>query len=207
MTNHRTLTTGAFFVRNSVRGRAFMRDWLAVVMSGMVTCYAFDQAALQVLFFLRQLPESAWTHTPFGFDCMPRDVEVAAWGRHGTGCSHSTWGQDISGGVTGTHSCDVAFERKLRELGFKTAVPEAKNTNRTEAFAAEVAPTSIMRGCANAHIADFHIATETKTRPRLYCTFCGRVDQVVSNAASVVGFGLGGGNDLLHQVRAIMTPT
>jgi len=42
-TNYRSMMTGAFFIRNNEKGRRLVRDWLAIVMSGYVTCHAYDQ--------------------------------------------------------------------------------------------------------------------------------------------------------------------
>ncbi len=42
-TNYRSIMTGIFFIRNSNEGRKLVRDWLAVVMSGYVTCHGYDQ--------------------------------------------------------------------------------------------------------------------------------------------------------------------
>ena len=41
--NYRSLTSGAFFIRNSKKGRKFVRDWLSIAMSGYVTCHGYDQ--------------------------------------------------------------------------------------------------------------------------------------------------------------------
>ena len=107
--------TAVFFARNTPAGRALLRDWLAVAMSGFVSCSAYDRSALQVLFLLRQLPQEKWSHTPAGFDCLSSEVEVHASGRHGTGCSKAANGHEVKGGITGDNTCDVAFERKLRQ--------------------------------------------------------------------------------------------
>ena len=249
--NHAMLTTTAFFMRNSERGRSFLRDWLSVLMSGFVTCSAFDKASLQVLLLLRQLPQDQWNTSPLGFQCLPTNGTIkqrSATSKPVCEVADKHFSPD-------KYTCDRSFAATLHDLGF--LVPSSKvspptqslpsqnpsmlpvlaregsaagmgavNATNTDTGAtpdkatldgtangpsdsvpvntkAKVKPpldpaTSLLRGCANSVLQDVHISTETTTRPRLHCTYCGHTDEVLSNAPGVHGGGMGGGNDLVR---------
>ena len=161
--NYRSLLTGAFLVRNSARGRALVRDWLAVAMSGQVSCHGFDQAALEVVFMQRQGPGGCNTTTPFNLSAL--ETKFGGWG--------------CSGGAD--WSVDYKFERQLNRMGFRT---------RNSGFWSDI--SSYSRGCANDFVADFHVAAETSTRPRLQCFHCGSESEI---RAGVWDGPLGGSND------------
>mgnify|MGYP006889512861 CR=1 FL=1 len=175
-TNYRSLMSGAFFIRNSDEGRQFARDWVAVVMSGLVSCHGWDQAALEVLFFLRQVEGGAakWTERPFDFDCM--EAGLSFQGKNGTGCT-----------VGKSFSCDYEFERKLQELGFFNYMGLQFFKQRFSSYS---------RGCANDAIRDFHVTVETASRPRLQCFHCTDTSEIGSAVWDGV---LGGGNDMIHS--------
>ena len=146
--NYKGLITGVFLVRNNAAGRRLVRDWLAIVMSGHISCHGFDQAALQVL-MMQRLEGSFDFGTPLGLSC-----KHTRFG--GTGCDDK-----------GDYSCDYKFEGVLSRIGFET---EAKDFfNRYSSFS---------RGCANAYVREFHVSYETAYRPRLHCFYCGRSDRI-----------------------------
>jgi hypothetical protein len=176
-TNYRSLMSGAFFIRNSAEGRQFVRDWIAVIMSGFIGCHGWDQAALEVLFFLRQTEggDAHWSERPYGFDCMESGSVYR--GINGTGCADGhSW------------SCDYMFERKLEELGFW-------NTIGIDGFF-KSRFSSYSRGCANDAVRDFHVVPETSTRPRLQCFHCTDHSEIGTGVWDGM---LGGGNDLVRS--------
>jgi len=176
-TNYRSLMSGAFFIRNNEQGRRLVHDWLAVVMSGFVSCHGFDQAALAVLFFLKQIPQEQWTTVPFDFDCSNTIYPITPAGRNGTGCTQPG----------GSWSCDYMFERKLLELGFHNVGHSAFFKQRFSSYS---------RGCANTAVREFHVVAETALRPRLQCFHCTRINEL----GTVVWDGhLGGGNDYIRE--------
>jgi len=155
-TNYRSMLTGIFLVRNNAAGRQLVRDWLAVGMSGQVSCHGFDQAAIMIVFMLRQAKNI--TERPFGLSCLSNDVVSSETGLHGTGCSGADW------------SCDYKFERVLNNMGFRTN----QNSYFSDSF------SSYSRGCANDYINDFHVSYETAYRPRLQCFHCGKTYEIES---------------------------
>lgn len=57
--------------------------------------------------------------------------------------------------------------------------------------------SSYTKGCANDLVPDFHVITETPTRPRFQCGLCSRLYEVESTGHW--DGPLGGGNDLIHR--------
>ena len=43
LANFRSTFTNAFFIRNTLEGRQFARDWLAIAQSGYIQCHGYDQ--------------------------------------------------------------------------------------------------------------------------------------------------------------------
>lgn len=171
-TNYRSMLTGVFFVRNNIAGRDLVRDWVAVGMSGQVSCHGFDQAAIMVLFMLRQAEKI--TERPYGFSCLSNDQKSSETGLFGTGCFGSDW------------SCDYKFEYKMNEMGFKTR----RNGYFNDSF------SSYSRGCANNYVKDFHVTYETEFRPRLQCFHCGKSHEIESLEWDGP---IGGGNELVRM--------
>ena len=84
-------------------------------------------------------------------------------------------------------SCDLTYEIAFDNAGFKT---DANNGFWGDKY------SSFSKGCANDYIPEFHIVSETSTRPRLSSGFCSRQNEI-----GAVGHGdgpLGGGNDRLR---------
>lgn len=139
-----------FLVRNNIQGRQLLRDWLAVTMSGHISCHGFDQAAIEVL-MLQRLNGSFDSLNPFGLSCKHDRFG-------GTGCD-----------AKGDFSCDYKFERTLSQIGFST---QAKGFYGTM--------SSFSRGCANRFVIDFEVSYETPERPRLHCFYCGLNNEIAS---------------------------
>ena len=146
--NYKALLTGVFLVRNSIKGRKLIRDWVAIVMSGHVSCHGYDQAAVEVL-MMQRLEGTFNSETPLGLSCKHEKYG-------GTGCNSR-----------GDYSCDYKFEGALSRLGFETD---------SKGFYGRY--SSFSRGCANEYVPDFHVAFETASRPRLHCVYCGRTDRI-----------------------------
>ena len=155
-TNYRSMLTGIFFVRNNVAGRKLVRDWLAVGMSGQVSCHGFDQAALMIVFMLRQA--EIISERPFGLSCLSNEQKSSESGLYGTGCTGSDW------------SCDYKFEYIMNTMGFRTH----QNSFFNDSF------SSYSRGCANDYVHDFYVTFETAYRPRLQCFHCGKTYEIES---------------------------
>ena len=155
-TNYRSMLTGAFLVRNNEAGRRLVRDWVAVGMSGQVSCHGFDQAALMIVFMLEQAERIV--ERPFGLSCLANDQKSSESGLYGTGCSGSDW------------SCDYKFEKVMNYLGYKTR----QNMYFNDSF------SSYSRGCANDYVKKFHVSYETNIRPRLQCFHCGKTYEIES---------------------------
>jgi hypothetical protein len=147
---------GIFLVRNNAAGRALVRDWVAVGMSGQVSCHGFDQAAIMIVFMLRQAEKIL--ERPYGLSCLANDIKSSESGLYGTGCSGSDW------------SCDYKFEKTMNYLGYKTR----QNGYFNDSF------SSYSRGCANDYVKAFHVSYETENRPRLQCFHCGKTHEIES---------------------------
>lgn len=171
-TNYRSMLTGIFLVRNNAAGRQLVRDWLAVGMSGQVSCHGFDQAAIMIVFMLRQ--SKVFSERPFGLSCLSNDIVDPITGLNGTGCSGADW------------SCDYKFERVMNKMGFRTQ----RNSYFSDSF------SSYSRGCANDYVNDFHVSYETAYRPRLQCFHCGKTYEVESLEWDGP---LGGGNEKVRS--------
>ena len=149
-TNYKALVTGVFLVRNDVKGRKLVRDWVSIVMSGHISCHGYDQAALEVL-MMQRLEGTFNSDTPLGLSCKHESFG-------GTGCNNRS-----------DFSCDYKFELALTRLGFETD---------SKGFYGRY--SSFSRGCANAYVPEFHVSFETASRPRLHCFYCGRTDRICS---------------------------
>lgn len=163
--NYRSSFTNIFALRNSDAGRRLVIDWLAVAQSGYVECHGYDQAAIQTLILLRAA-RTMDDPFPFNHTCL--------WSQAGeTGCN-----------MKGDWSCDFDFERSMYFAGFKSEM-------QTNFFDLRI--SSYTKGCANAAIPDFHVITESSSRPRFQCGHCTRLSEVFSSGHW--DGPLGGGND------------
>lgn len=151
-TNYKALLTGVFLVRNNPKGRKLVRDWLAIVMSGHISCHGYDQAALEVL-MMQRLERSFDSEMPLELSC-----KHANFGGKGCDDNHN-----------GEWSCDYKFEHALSRLGFETESKEFYGRY-----------SSFSRGCANSFVPEFHVSCETAFRPRLHCFYCCRTDRISS---------------------------
>jgi len=209
VSNYRSAFTNVVAIRNSVEGRALVYDWLAVMLSGKVECHGYDQAAMQILILLRLFSDS---HAPLlakPLSAGPRSMTVHS-SRPSTvkvdditpssgvykypsatpfnyTCLYSEDGADgcNAGAVW---SCDFRFEKALSEAGF-TTIPQPFFHNHII--------SSYSKGCANEFVPDFHVVTETATRPRLQCGLCSRLDEIIT--VHHWDGPLGGGNDKLFR--------
>jgi len=173
-TNYRSMLTGVFFVRNNAAGRNLVRDWVAVGMSGQISCHGFDQAAIMIVFMMRQA--GVVSERPYNLSCLSSEHRSTETGLLGTGCS---------GGAD--YSCDYRFEQVMVALGFRT--PQ-NNSYLGDWF------SSYSRGCANKYIRQFHVSYETEFRPRLQCFHCGKTYEIESGHWEGP---LGGSNDKVRK--------
>jgi hypothetical protein len=169
MANYRSAFTNVLFIRNNAQGRRLMMDWIAIVMSGYIQCHGYDQAALAALIAQRASYDHSFSTTkPLNYTCLYQK-------KGHLGCD---------GGAD--WSCDFKFEKALYLAGFKTKQSFAFFGGKMSSYS---------MGCANDVIRDFHVITETETRPRLQCGLCTREDEVESSGHW--DGPLGGGNLLL----------
>jgi hypothetical protein len=85
-------------------------------------------------------------------------------------------------------SCDARFEQALYLAGFKSRYLVSYEYGKMSSYS---------KGCANHLIDDFHIISETSSRPRFQCGTCTRLDEIESSGH--YNGPLGAGNDLLHR--------
>jgi hypothetical protein len=152
--NYRSAFTNIYFIRNNEVGRRLVYDWMAISMSGNIQCHGFDQAALGSLILLRLYGEMV--EKPFNHTCL--------WTKNGTtGCN-----------TKGDWSCDFKFEKTAYSVGFRSKY----------AYFFGMKISSFSKGCANDLFPEFHVTFETKSRPRLQCGHCSRLNQIGINQIS-----------------------
>ena len=71
--NYRCAFTDIFAVRNTEQGRRLMRDWIAILVNGVIQCHGYDQAALQML--VLQRVAGHFEHRPLNFTCDLNDKD------------------------------------------------------------------------------------------------------------------------------------
>lgn len=110
---------------------------------------------------------------PFNFTCLQE-----SWVREG-GLSKDLYSQILGAGKPldtkyswgcdggADWSCDFKFETVLRNVGF---------IGVSSGFHKPL--SSFTQGCANDFFPDFHITSETASRPRLHVGFCSRLDEI-----------------------------
>lgn len=198
--NYRSMMTGAFFIRNNEKGRKLVRDWLAIVMSGYVTCHAYDQSALQILMLLRQFPEQPYMVNLGNFSALHLSysrypVHSHDCGVNGRSVEYISETEQAEIRAARPYGCnpegfdfsaDYKFEKALMNMGFR---------GDFKGFWGDYY-TSYSMGCANAFIRDFHVITETPNRPRLQCFHCSNTKEL---GTCVWDGHIGGGNE---RVRA-----
>eukprot|EP00607_Mallomonas_marina_P007422 CAMPEP_0182416288 /NCGR_PEP_ID=MMETSP1167-20130531/561_1 /TAXON_ID=2988 /ORGANISM="Mallomonas Sp, Strain CCMP3275" /LENGTH=419 /DNA_ID=CAMNT_0024588929 /DNA_START=1042 /DNA_END=2301 /DNA_ORIENTATION=- len=165
--NYRSQFTNLYFWRNSEKGRALAYDWLAVSMSGYIQCHGFDQAALQMLALQRL--RGTFHPNPLGMSCI--------W----------TYDSNLGCHEKGDYSCDFDFEAALYKSGYKSKSSGFHNGMIS----------SYSKGCANDYFPEFHVVTETISRPRLQCCYCYYLDYI--EADHCFDGPLCGGNDWLRR--------
>lgn len=172
------------------------------------------QGALEILIVSRlfekvrpshQEPASIRSPIPFNFTCLNEkwmeggvaesgdlSVELLALAREQGGKA----GQQLRGGDEpypwgcnggADWSCDFKFENILRHLGF---IGVSGGFHRPL--------SSFSQGCANDFFPDFHVTSESATRPRLHVGFCSRPDEIQGTDFTYDG-PLGGGNDYVRR--------
>lgn len=112
-----------------------------------------------------------FSHTPLGYSCRWSTDQLS-------GCNN-----------VGDWTCDWKFEKALFEAGFVAFHKESYGEY-----------SSFSKGCANDHIPDFHIVSETLTRPKLQCNYCTDLDRIEGDGRFCQQSPLcGAGNDVLRR--------